>query len=148
MTEWDNANRKKEAMVAYIDEFIKTHGYSPTLKEIRKAVRQSSASVTHYWISKLEKEGRIERTHNMARNIRIKDRYGSGNKMVRFDLESDDALYVIIRLSAEVKQSPPDMPDSRLERIVKDLKRQYTLSEKSWLQEQVGEIERIDSDGV
>jgi len=59
-------------ILAFIDGFIKDHGYSPTMREIGEGVGITSTSHVSYWIDKLVEEGRLTKVGNIARSVRIK----------------------------------------------------------------------------
>ncbi len=61
---------KKQAQVL---DFIKTyrakHGYAPSLEEIRQKFKLASASTSHYYISKLQDAGFLNKEHNQPRAV-------------------------------------------------------------------------------
>ena len=58
-------------IVAYIDAYIKEHGFSPTMREIGAAVGITSTSHVSYWITKLVNEGKLTKVANIARSVRV-----------------------------------------------------------------------------
>ena len=61
---------KKQVQVL---DFIKTyrakHNYAPSLEEIKKKFRLASASTAHYYISKLQNAGFLNKEHNQPRGV-------------------------------------------------------------------------------
>ena len=58
-------------ILAFIDAYIKEHGFSPTMREIGAAVGISSTSHVSYWIDKLVNEGKLTKVANIARSVRV-----------------------------------------------------------------------------
>jgi len=63
---------KKQAQVL---DFIKTyrakHGYAPSLEDIRQKFKLASGSTAHYYISKLQDAGFLNKEHNQPRAVSI-----------------------------------------------------------------------------
>jgi repressor LexA len=61
---------KKQAQVL---EFIKSyrakHGYAPSLEDIRRKFKLASGSTAHYYISKLQDAGFLNKEHNQPRAV-------------------------------------------------------------------------------
>lgn len=55
----------------FIRQFIKQHGYSPSVREIAAGIGTTSTSVAGYHIRRLSDLGKIEWTPGIARSIRI-----------------------------------------------------------------------------
>lgn len=61
----------REQIYQYISNYINDMGYSPTVREIGKAVGLKSSSSVYSHLTQLEIEGRIETKPNSPRTIRI-----------------------------------------------------------------------------
>ncbi len=61
-------NRQKEAL-DFINSFIDTKGYSPSLKELAKFLRTENLSTAQYFIQELEKKGYLKRDPHKNRGI-------------------------------------------------------------------------------
>ena len=61
----------REQIYQYISNYINDMGYSPTVREIEKAVGLKSSSSVYSHLSKLEIEGRIETKPYRSRTIRV-----------------------------------------------------------------------------
>ena len=61
---------KKQVQVL---DFIKTyraeHGYAPSLEDIRQKFKLASGSTAHYYISKLQDAGFLNKEHNQPRAV-------------------------------------------------------------------------------
>jgi SOS-response transcriptional repressor LexA len=60
-----------ERIVAFIDLYIKEHGYSPSFREIPEAIGVRSTSHVSYWIDKLVQEKRLTKEPNISRSVRV-----------------------------------------------------------------------------
>ena len=58
-------------IVDFIKEFIATHGYPPSVREIRDAVGVKSTSTVHFHLTQIEQAGVIERRGKHSRAIRV-----------------------------------------------------------------------------
>ena len=67
-------NQRQESIYSYIKEFKKDKQYSPTVREIQKALNIKSVSTVHTDLSKLEDAGLISRSNNISRSIELTDR--------------------------------------------------------------------------
>ncbi len=63
--------KKKQAILAYLKEYIEQHGYAPTLSEIAKAFRVRSLATVHEHLAFLEKGGFITKSKSDARELTI-----------------------------------------------------------------------------
>lgn len=64
---------RSDRVLAYITSYIAEHGYPPTVRQISAGVGMNSTSMVHYYLQKLEANGRIEREFNSPRAIRVLD---------------------------------------------------------------------------
>lgn len=62
---------KQKRYVDFINNFIKEHGYPPSVREIAKGVGVASTSGVKKMLDKLTSSGIIRRKENMARGINI-----------------------------------------------------------------------------
>ena len=67
----DNHCRTR-AVLAYIVEYRANNGYSPTMAEIAAGVGLASGSGAAWHVRKLEQAGRLTRTFNTPRGVRMK----------------------------------------------------------------------------
>lgn len=63
--------KKQKEVLDFIKSYSKKKGYAPSLQEISKHFKLSSVSTAHFHVSKLEKEGYLERLKNRARAISV-----------------------------------------------------------------------------
>lgn len=76
---------KKEEILECIIEYIKEHGYPPTVKEIGSMVGFKSKNTTWYYLQQMRDDGMIETDHERAsRAIRV-----PGYEFVRLDKKGE-----------------------------------------------------------
>jgi repressor LexA len=63
--------RRQKEMCDYLEDYIATHGYAPTLEEIGAHFGLSSLATVHKHLSNLERKGLITRKWNLSRAIEI-----------------------------------------------------------------------------
>lgn len=63
--------RKEWAMLTFIQSFIDTNGYAPTLREIAESTGAPSLSAVFYAIEELAELGVISRKPGCARSLRV-----------------------------------------------------------------------------
>ena len=66
-------SERQENILAFIRQFGDEHGFPPTIREIGKAVGISSTSVVKYNLERLEEKGKLERSDEISRGLRLKD---------------------------------------------------------------------------
>jgi repressor LexA len=66
--------RKQRQIVDFIETFIRTRGYSPTLQEIADAIGVKSLATVHEHLSTLDKKGVIRKVNGEVRGIELAER--------------------------------------------------------------------------
>lgn len=64
---------RQERILVFIRQYRDEHGYPPTIREIGKAVGISSTSVVKYNLERLEDKGKLERSEEISRGLRLKE---------------------------------------------------------------------------
>jgi repressor LexA len=64
-------SKRQQAMLDYINEFIRDNGYPPTIRQIGEKCGISSTSVVNYNLNKLEKAGLIVRKSKVSRGLSL-----------------------------------------------------------------------------
>jgi repressor LexA len=62
---------RQEAILGFINQFLRENRYPPTIRDIGKAVGISSTSVVNYNLNILEREGYVTRDREVSRGLRI-----------------------------------------------------------------------------
>jgi len=63
---------RQKRILYYLQEYIDTKRYPPSIREIAEAVDASSTSVVFYNLDRLAQRGLIDVVPNIARGIRLK----------------------------------------------------------------------------
>lgn len=71
MTETVRPTKKQKELLSFIETFIAEHGYSPSYREIMRALNYNSVATVALHISSLEKRGHIQKRGRSARSIEI-----------------------------------------------------------------------------
>jgi len=66
--------KRQKQILEFIKSYIKKHGMSPTIQEIKKKFGLSAQSTIHQHINELEKKGFIEKNGSSSRGIELKKR--------------------------------------------------------------------------
>jgi len=66
--------KKQREVFDFVQSYSKKKGYAPSLQEICKHFNLSSVSTAHFHISKLKKEGYLEKLKNKARAISVPEK--------------------------------------------------------------------------
>jgi len=71
--------QRGERILAFIGETLDERGYPPTVREIAEAVGLASTSAVHHHLSKLEREGRLQKDPTRSRALSVPGMAGRGN---------------------------------------------------------------------
>ena len=63
---------KQGSILAFINEFIERHGYSPSVREVAENCDINSSTVAQYHLNILEREGYINRSRKVFRSIALR----------------------------------------------------------------------------
>jgi repressor LexA len=63
--------KKQKEVLDFVRGYITKHEFAPSLEEIRKHFKLASISTAHYYLTKLQKDGFLEREANQSRSIAI-----------------------------------------------------------------------------
>lgn len=99
---------KKKEILDYIKSYINEKGYSPTIREIGKAVGLQSTSAVSFHLVKLRKEGKIDYEEGAPRTITIcsgdKDRTTKFDRLVTQLQAKDGPLHSRLKMAAFLTQ--------------------------------------------
>ncbi len=73
---------KQKRIIGYIDRFLSSKGYPPSIREIQNACRISSTSVVDYNLNILESRGYLERHADVSRGIKLINRSATAEMTV------------------------------------------------------------------
>ncbi len=63
---------KLNTLYNYIEDYVSTNGFSPTVREICKDLQIKSTATAHYYLNKLSKQGLLNKASDKKRAISIK----------------------------------------------------------------------------
>lgn len=63
--------RRQEQILGFLKQYIKAHGFAPTLSQIAQALGVSSLATVHEHLSTLERKGLIKKKDGQARGIEL-----------------------------------------------------------------------------
>lgn len=69
-----NGEQRRAAILEYLAEHFQANGYAPTIAQIGEAVGYRGKSGVMHHLDELEAQGRITRTPNTPRSIRLVER--------------------------------------------------------------------------
>lgn len=80
----EGLTRRQDEVLKYIKEYIVSHGYPPTVREIGKALDISSPATIHAHLSNLEAKGFIRRidSKNRAIELLVKNEFENKNESI------------------------------------------------------------------
>jgi len=61
-------------VLKFLEEYLETNEYPPTLREIGRAIDVKSTSLISYYLDQLEKQGRLVRQRSVSRGLRLVNR--------------------------------------------------------------------------
>ena len=64
-------NDKQNKIYDFLCDFLKVHGFPPTVREIAELAGLASSSSAHYYLKQLEEKGYIRRLEGSPRAIEI-----------------------------------------------------------------------------
>ncbi len=98
---------KQECIIKFIREFLRNHGYPPSIRDIARGCSISSTSVVAYNLNKLEQAGYIARHSDISRGIELLN----GNE--------DIGNLVYVSLVGEIAAGEPiPVPDSETTNVI------------------------------
>lgn len=67
----ERSSKKQQELLEFIDDFVKTHGYGPSYREIMSGLGYKSVSTVAVHVNGLLAKGYIRKRDNSARSIEI-----------------------------------------------------------------------------
>ncbi|NJK79042.1 MAG: transcriptional repressor LexA [Chloroflexaceae bacterium] len=71
MASADKLSQRQADILDYIKDFVRQHGYSPSIRDIQTNLKISSTSVVAYNLKALQEKGRLDREGKISRGIRL-----------------------------------------------------------------------------
>jgi repressor LexA len=84
MKDFNKLSKRQRHILIYMEEYVREHGFPPTIREIGNATGINSTSVVNYNLNKLVQAGYLERSGRVSRGMRlVGDLPGQEEKAVR-----------------------------------------------------------------
>lgn len=108
---YPDLNEKQQAILAYINNELKTKGYPPSVREICSAVGLKSTSTVHSYLNKLEECGYIKRDSSKTRAIELLHQDESGEPSIADQV-------IAIPLVGEITAGSPILAVEHIEEMI------------------------------
>jgi repressor LexA len=116
MKKLDKLSERQQNILRFMDRYVATHGFPPTIREIGEATQINSTSVVNYNLNKLVKMGYITRSSTKSRGLRmvksipgtdrpvkpgnivqipLKGQIVAGHPVESFDSSPEDAIEIV-----------------------------------------------------
>lgn len=94
----EDRNKNREKVLAFLTDFVRQHGYNPSIREIGQAVGLKSPSTVYNHLRRLEEEGRIAVSQQKPRTPETATRLDADRenfqRRVRIDLADGGSVYL------------------------------------------------------
>ena len=108
MKNFDKLSERQRNILRFMDQYMESHGFPPTIREIGEATDINSTSVVNYNLNKLVDAGYLAREDRVSRGLRLVGKFpGSGTKRVKA-LHTGMTVPLIGQIVASEPVSIPD----------------------------------------
>jgi len=73
--------RRQKEVIDFLDNFIRSNGYSPSFEEIAEGLGLASIATVHKHLTALESKGYLKRSYNQSRALDISNKYYRERRM-------------------------------------------------------------------
>ncbi len=108
MKSYDRRSERQRSILRYMEQYIESNGYPPTIREIGLATDINSTSVVNYNLNKLVQAGYLSRSGRVSRGLRLVGK--NGEPMVHNIMSIDKGLFVPL-VGQIVASKPVPVPD-------------------------------------
>ena len=112
--------KKQYELLAFIDEFIKTKGYSPSYREIMKALDYTSVATVALHVNSLIKRGHLQKRDHSARSLEVVNHPEEVPRaIVTKQLKTSEEKWLIDKVEVYFKEaeSASKIEDKELDRL-------------------------------
>ncbi len=106
--DFNKLSERQKAILRFMHQYIESHGYPPTIRNIGEATNITSTSVVNYNLNKLVEAGYLERSEHISRGLRL---VGTLPGMRRKRAKPENQVASIPRIGYIVASKPVQMPD-------------------------------------
>lgn len=110
---------RQQAMLRFVDRYVREIGYPPTIREIGDNIGISSTSVVNYNIERLEALGWLDRTDGVSRGIRLVQELPGNRAKPPIQIDHG-VLRIFVNLSAE-PETVIEMAQAGIERLLETI---------------------------
>lgn len=102
--------KKQKELLTFIEEFIKTYGYSPSYREIMQGMNYNSIATVALHVNNLIKRGHLQKRDHSARSLEIvKAAGGADTKVTPKQLKASEERWLVEKVELffkEVEDAP------------------------------------------
>lgn len=111
MRDRNKLSDRQRNILKYMENYLDTHGFPPTIREIGEATGIASTSVVNYNLNKLVAAGYLSRSSRMSRGIRlVKNNQTKGSKGV-IGVQSSNSTARVPVVGQIVASAPVPIPE-------------------------------------
>ena len=87
--------KKQKILLAFIDTFIKQHGYSPSYREIMRALEYNSVATVALHVNSLITRGHLVKRGRLARSLEVVDQSAMDTKLLSNEIKPTEEKWLI-----------------------------------------------------
>ena len=111
MKDFDKLSKRQRNILIYMEDYVATHGYPPTIREIGQATDINSTSVVNYILNKLVDAGYLERSDRVSRGMRLVAPLPGSSRQSSKIVRLSDAVLMIPLVGQIVASEPVPVYD-------------------------------------
>jgi len=96
--------KKQKELLNFIEEFIETHGYSPSYREIMKALNYTSVATVSLHVNNLIKRGHLKKRDHSARSLEVVSANLKGTKLKSNEIRPEEEKWLIEKVEYYFKK--------------------------------------------
>ena len=96
--------KKQKELLNFIEEFIETHGYSPSYREIMKALNYTSVATVSLHVNNLIKRGHLKKRDHSARSLQVVSANLKGTKLKSNEIRPEEEKWLIEKVEYYFKK--------------------------------------------
>ena len=109
MRDRNKLSERQRNILKYMENYLDTHGFPPTIREIGEATGIASTSVVNYNLNKLVSAGYLARSSRMSRGIRLVKSQGKSKGVI--GVQSTNHISRVPLVGQIVASEPVPIPD-------------------------------------
>ena len=104
MNEPVQPTKKQKELLNFIEEFIEAHGYSPSYREIMKALNYTSVATVSLHVTNLIKRGHLKKRDHSARSLEVVSANLKSTKLKSNQIRPEEEKWLIEKVEYYFKQ--------------------------------------------